>query len=167
MADYQRALHFVLRWEGGFSDDPDDPGGRTNRGITQQVYRDYLHDPEADVAAITADEVGAIYKSQYWAPLCLDLADPLALVVFDSAVNCGVGRTRSWLLKSRVALAGTDSAARFVLTVRRLHYENLVVESPKMVKYLHGWMNRLEALRDEAGLSGPDFSDVRGGASTR
>lgn len=165
MADYARALQFVLRWEGGFVDDPDDPGGRTNRGITQQVYRDYLHDPHADVAAITADEVGAIYKSQYWAPLCLDLADPLALVVFDSAVNCGVGRTRGWLLKADPKAHGTDSAARYVLTLRGLHYETRATEKPKLAKFLHGWMNRLEALRDEAGLRGPDFTDVTGGGS--
>lgn len=32
------ALKFVLRWEGGFVDHPDDPGGRTNKGVTQKVY---------------------------------------------------------------------------------------------------------------------------------
>lgn len=165
MADYQRALQFVLRWEGGFVDDPDDPGGRTNRGITQAVYRAFTHDPTAEVAGITMDEVGAIYREQYWAPLCLELADPLALVVFDSAVNCGVTRARGWLQRSEHGTAGTDRAARYVLIQRSLHYENLVETRPNMGKFLRGWMNRLNALRDEAGLSGPDFADVTGGAS--
>lgn len=153
MADYERALQFVLRWEGGFVDDPDDPGGRTNRGITQAVYRDWKDDPTADVATITMQEVSTIYRDNYWAPLCLDLADPLALVVFDSAVNCGVARTRGWLHKSDVATRGTDGAARYVLMQRQLHYENLAETRPRMAKFLHGWMNRLEALRDEAGLA--------------
>lgn len=153
MGDFSRALKFALRWEGGFVEDPDDPGGRTNKGITQAVYRDWKDDPTADVATITDEEVAAIYKSNYWAPLCLDLADPLALVVFDSAVNCGVNRTRGWLLKADATKLGTDMAARYVLTVRKTHYETLATSKPRMVKFLHGWLNRLTALAEEAGLA--------------
>lgn len=35
---FTRAITFILKWEGGFSDDPDDRGGRTNKGVTQKVY---------------------------------------------------------------------------------------------------------------------------------
>ena len=42
MTTYAEALKFVLQWEGGFVDDVDDHGGRTNKGITQAVYDAYL-----------------------------------------------------------------------------------------------------------------------------
>jgi lysozyme family protein len=40
-AAFEAALPFVLRWEGGFVDHPNDPGGRTNQGVTQKVYDDW------------------------------------------------------------------------------------------------------------------------------
>lgn len=152
MGDFDRALRFTLRWEGGFVNDPDDPGGRTNKGITQAVYRDWKDDPAADVAQIADEEVAAIYRQNYWDPLCRDLGDPLALVTFDSAVNCGVRRTRGWLDKADSGTVGTLQAAKYMLTVRQLHYETLVTARPRMAKFLRGWLNRLAALREEAGI---------------
>src|SRR3954469_9591146 len=63
------ALRFVLRWEGGFVDHPDDPGGRTNCGVTQNVYdawRARQGSPQQDVKLIADAEVHAIYASDYW-----------------------------------------------------------------------------------------------------
>lgn len=151
MADFDKGLAFTLRWEGGFTDDPDDPGGRTNHGITQKVYREWKGDPDADVERITMQEVGAIYRSNYWNALCDGVPDPLATVLFDTAVNCGVGRTRRWLLDAPGG-TGTVNAAKYVMLTRRSHYEALAVSNPRMTKYLHGWMNRVDALKEEVGL---------------
>ena len=60
------ALPFVLRWEGGFVDHPADPGGRTNKGVTQKVYnasRARLGLAPQDVKNITDAEVHAIYEA--------------------------------------------------------------------------------------------------------
>ena len=63
------ALKFVLRWVGGFVDLPDDPGGRTNKGVTQKVYDQWRARQGAapqDVKLISEDEVHSIYEAGYW-----------------------------------------------------------------------------------------------------
>ena len=100
-AAFEAALPFILRWEGGFVDHPADPGGRTNRGVTQRVYNAWRARqglPGRDVKHIGEAEVHAIYESGYWVPPRCDLlAQPLDLVQFDTAVNMGPGRAVRFL----------------------------------------------------------------------
>ncbi len=85
MRGFDRALAFVLQWEGGLADDPRDPGGLTNHGISQRAY------PDLDIRALTKEQVVEIYRRDYWtASRCEEMAIPVALVVFDGAVNHGV-----------------------------------------------------------------------------
>lgn len=85
MTPFDRAIEFVLRFEGGHSDDPRDPGGETKFGISQRAY------PALDIDALTRDEAIAIYRKDYWnACKCGQLPPPLALATFDAAVNQGV-----------------------------------------------------------------------------
>ncbi len=90
-----KCLQFILKWEGGYSNHPNDPGGKTNKGITQRVYDLYRTSkklPRRDVRFISDDEVREIYFHKYWVRAHAgDLPAPLDLVVFDTAVNCGVG----------------------------------------------------------------------------
>ena len=87
------SLPFILRWEGGFVDDPDDRGGRTNKGVTQNVYHAWRADqglPQQDVQQINDQEVAAIYYQRYWLPAKCDvLRSKLDLAAFDTAVNMG------------------------------------------------------------------------------
>lgn len=96
---FERALNFVLRKEGGWSDHPSDPGGATMRGITLATYRAWrasrgLPEPtKADLRNISDDEVREIYRANYWdACRCDDLPPPIALNIFDMAVNAGPAR---------------------------------------------------------------------------
>ena len=87
MDGFAQSLPFVLRWEGGFVDDPDDPGGRTNKGVTQAVYKAWRAGEglaPRDVAQIEDAEVAAIYERDYWrrAQACT-LPRKLDLVQFD------------------------------------------------------------------------------------
>lgn len=95
-AAFAQSIPFVLRWEGGFVDHPADPGGRTNKGVTQKVYdrwRARQGLAPRDVKFIDEAEVHAIYETDYWLPPRCDLLSrPLDLVQFDTAVNMGVGR---------------------------------------------------------------------------
>ena len=100
MTPFLRSLRFVRRWEGGWSDHKDDPGGATQYGITLATYTTWrrsqgLPDPSAaDLRAITEEEVEAIYQQNYWdACRCDELPPPIALVVFDMAVNAGPSRS--------------------------------------------------------------------------
>src|SRR5271155_1054971 len=105
---YNNALTFVLRWEGGFANDPNDSGGRTMKGVTQRVYvawRASQGKPAADVARISDLEVSAIYADNYWKKaLCNELQSHIDLVQFDTAVNMGTNRAMR-ILQQAVGVA--------------------------------------------------------------
>jgi lysozyme family protein len=94
-------LPFTLKYEGGRADDPRDPGGRTNEGITQSTYTAYLREsgkPEADVFAMPDHECNAIYRSHYWDAVAgNDLPSGVDLACFDLGVNSGPARALSYL----------------------------------------------------------------------
>ena len=97
---FASALEHVLEMEGGFSDDPHDPGGPTNRGITLKVFADWKGVPldentgaalQAELRRIPEAAVRAIYLARYWTPAhCAELSPALAFFHFDAAVNHGV-----------------------------------------------------------------------------
>ena len=94
MSGYLRALPILLGIEGGRNDDPDDLGGRTNFGVTQDVYdeyRDHRRLPRQDVYLITTDEVRDLYHVLYWLRAkCDSLPWPMSHVHFDTSVHHGV-----------------------------------------------------------------------------
>ncbi|PYE80801.1 glycoside hydrolase family 108 protein [Pseudoroseicyclus aestuarii] len=98
---FDRALPLILAHEGGYVNDPADPGGATNKGITQNTYTAWLRmrdRPSRDVRAISDAEVAAIYREQYWNVVQADrLPVGLAYCVFDAAVNSGPARAARWL----------------------------------------------------------------------
>ncbi|MHB2169975.1 glycoside hydrolase family 108 protein [Alsobacter sp. R-9] len=95
-SNYQKCLAITLRYEGGFVNHPADPGGATNRGVTQKVYdawRLKTGMTPRDVRQIADDEVEAIYRRQYWSLAgCDDMPSGIDLALFDYAVNSGVTR---------------------------------------------------------------------------
>lgn len=104
MDEFARCFAHVLVHEGGKVDHPKDPGGRTNKGVTQRVYNGYrssLGQGPRDVYSITDAEVEAIYRRQYWTPISGDqLPAGVNLVVFDGAVNSGVKQSVKWLQRA-------------------------------------------------------------------
>lgn len=102
---FEKALAFVLKWEGGYSDHPLDPGGATNYGITQATYdawRKRKNLPTKPVKEITMSEVRLIYRERYWEAIGGNsLPPPLALAAFDFAVNSGVARAQRYLAEAK------------------------------------------------------------------
>jgi lysozyme family protein len=99
--NFDKALALVMVHEGGYVNDPHDPGGETNCGVTKAVYDAYrkLHarGPQS-VRHISAAELKAIYKFQYWDKVEGDrLPAGLDYAVFDFAVNSGVGKASKCL----------------------------------------------------------------------
>lgn len=91
-SNYSTALDLILREEGGNDDDPQDPGGRTSRGITQRewdVYRKSNPGAPSDVWKAPQSAVKAIYKEQYWNPYCDKLPSGVDLCFFNTSVNSG------------------------------------------------------------------------------
>lgn len=142
---FKKALAFVLKWEGGFVDDPDDKGGATNKGITQNTYNAYLKQkglPQKSVKNITQSEVEAIYYSRYWiVAKCNTMTKQFAVLAFDTAVNMGVGRVSQFLKAAEYKFPEKFIAAREAKYREFAQYGN-------QKKFLNGWLNRLNALKE-------------------
>jgi lysozyme family protein len=95
-SNFDKCLALTLVYEGGWTNNPKDPGGATMRGITQAVYeedRDHRNLPRRSVRLITDAELQAIYRWRYWDLVKGDsLPDGVDYVMFDFAVNSGVSR---------------------------------------------------------------------------
>jgi len=112
MANFDTFFPTLLRFEGGFVDDSDDPGGATNKGITMQTFsrcaRDLLGvEPTlANLRVLTNEQAGKIYKPLYWDKVRGDdiTQQDLADIVFDFYVNAGANATR--LLQTVMNAAG-------------------------------------------------------------
>lgn len=95
MGAFDEAMTFVFGEEGGVSDNPNDAGGFTVRGVTEgtarRAYEAHLaHSPDA--TKWTREEFYAVYRALYWNASGADRCPaPVDLAVFDAAVNCGVG----------------------------------------------------------------------------
>jgi lysozyme family protein len=99
--NFECCLAITLKWEGGYSNHPDDPGGPTMRGVIQREYdawRKKHRKSLRPVKQIEDSELQAIYLVEYWDAMeCDDLPCGFDLCVFDAAVNSGVARARAWL----------------------------------------------------------------------
>lgn len=89
---FERCLTFILKQEGGFVNNPKDPGGMTNLGVTQGQWERFLGRKvdDGEMIALTPETVAPFYKSRFWDFCrCDELPLPIALCVFDSSVNQG------------------------------------------------------------------------------
>lgn len=129
------SLQFVLKWEGGYVNDPQDPGGETKYGISKRAH------PGEDIKNLTPERALEIYKKDYWNPVGGDnLPVPVCIVALDSAVNCGPSRANAWLKE-----AGADWGK--VIDLRVMYYALLVKKKPALQKFMKGWLNRTNDLR--------------------
>ena len=93
--NFEQCLALVLKNEGGYVNNPADPGGMTNLGVTKKVWESWVGHPvdESAMRALGPQDVSPLYKAQYWDKI---KGDDLPLGVdyacFDLAVNSGVGR---------------------------------------------------------------------------
>lgn len=108
-SNFDEALKRVLIHEGGYVNHPKDPGGATNKGVTQRVYdgyRDRLGLKRQSVRMISSNEVADIYKRQYWDAIRgNDLPAGVDYCTFDAAVNSGAAQAAKWLQRAVGATA--------------------------------------------------------------
>ena len=100
--NFIKSLDKVLKHEGGYVNHPDDPGGRTNMGITQNVYEKYIGRSvtEQEMKDMKIGDVRLIYRENYWDRVKGDdLPNGIDFCVFDWAVNSGVSRASKALQK--------------------------------------------------------------------
>ncbi|SFF90273.1 glycosyl hydrolase 108 family protein, partial [Methylobacterium sp. yr596] len=92
---FERAMTLVLAHEGGWSNDPADPGGATNLGVTIGTLSLWLGRPatKAEVKALTVASVSPLYRRRFWDAVQGDaLPAGLDYALFDFAVNSGPKR---------------------------------------------------------------------------
>ena len=171
---FDRCISVVLRNEGGYSNDRDDKGGETYRGISRNNWpewegwkiideykkshilktNDYITDPELDKM------VNEFYLVKFWTPLNLEgiTYENNALQIFDFGVNAGLGRAiRTAQRLSGVRVDGVIGPVTvFAINsmgedfehkykhARSEYYRYLTEKNPNMIIFLNGWLNRVE-----------------------
>ena len=159
-ANFPAALAFTLQSEGGYVDNPADPGGATNKGITLATFRTWEGDASLgpdDIRAIDDATVAAIYKHMYWDRLSGDtLPAGIDLMLFDFGVNAGPGRAARMLQAAcEVAedgIVGPDTLAKAaaldagqaiagLAAAQRAYYQAL----PTFGTFGRGWLARTDA----------------------
>ena len=110
---FEQALAIVVVHEGGFSNEKVDPGNWTGGRVGTGELRGTKYGisaaafPTVDIKNLSLDAAAAIYRQFYWSPVSGDsLPPPLALLMFDAAVNNGVVRAITWL--QQAVGVGTD-----------------------------------------------------------
>lgn len=157
---FDRCLAEVLRLEGGYADDPRDPGGPTKFGVTRATLGEALGRPASaeEVRALSQAEAAAIYRRLYWAPMGGDaLPAGLDLLAFDTAVNMGRSTAARLLQRAldlkadgvigaetlgRARVGSATGTIRRLGALRRRRYAQLA----DFGVFGAGWLRRAEAV---------------------
>ena len=156
---FERAFSLILELEGGYVNDPDDPGGATKYGISKAA------NPDVDIENLTITQAKQIYLTRYWKPYNVGLLPPpIAVAVFACGVNIGMNvairylqTTINWLallkgydtqLKVDGIIGGYTSAAAYKFQQNELLLEYLmrIVQHYNDIgnkKYIRGWIKRV------------------------
>lgn len=118
--NFAKAMEHELHYEGGYANDPDDPGGVTLQGVTQRVYDGYRRRRGLQIRPLTKAmlgtaewkrERGEIYRLQFANAIRFDdLAGGVDLVMLDGAINSGPAQATKWLQRA-LAAAGVYHGA--------------------------------------------------------
>lgn len=141
MAVFDEVMEFIFKWEGGYVNNPADPGGATNFGISQRAY------PHLDIENLTKEEAKQIYYEDYWLPSGADkLIYPDALALMDFAVHSGVVTALKFKEKARTPCEYINVRSQYLRIIRDDEGNRL------FDTFGRGWMARLDALRQEVDL---------------
>lgn len=187
--NFDSALEMVLVHEGGFSNNPRDPGGATMKGVTFDTFKRFFGNDQTveNLKNITTAQLGQIYRTGYWdACKCDDLPSGVDFAVFDLAVNSGPGTAGKFLQRAvgatadgaigpktleRVALVSAVDIINSVCDQRLAFMRSLSTFST----FGNGWTRRVSEVRQQAlNLANgevsalahdPDFETVRLGST--
>jgi len=162
--NFDHSLDLVLNSEGGFVNNPKDPGGMTNLGVTASTWANFKgrNTNEKEMRSLTRDDVAPLYEKKYWdACKCDDLPSGVDYLVFDFAVNSGPGRSVKILQKALGlpedgavgpvtiqtidVMDKTELIARFS-DAKKQFYESL----PTFATFGNGWLKRVDEARVNA-----------------
>lgn len=162
---FERATAFTLSAliEGGYANDPDDPGGETNFGISKRAH------PGVDIRNLTREKALSIYKRDYWDSIegdsISEISDDIAMILFDISVNHGPGDAKAFLadsLRDQYGVTGprqwdtllgelrqvvekqpdTDELEFRMIMRRLIDYDQIMEKRSASRKYARGWLKR-------------------------
>ena len=162
--NFRDCLALVLKHEGGYVDHPKDPGGRTNLGVTQRVWEEWVKHPvtEKDMRELTPALVAPMYEMKYWrTSYCEKLPRGLDLLVFSMAVNAGSGRSVKLLQDAIGVVADGIIGPRTMARINEANVETLIDKFSEARRAYYkglklfpvfgrGWLNRTDKERIEA-----------------
>ena len=162
--NWQKSLNLVLQSEGGFSDDPKDSGGRTNHGVTQSVWESWVGrvSSEKEMRNLSIEDVTPLYKRKYWDACSCDLLpDGLDYLVFDFAVNAGVGRSLKTLqscvdatMDGQIGKNTLGAVSTFPVEVVIFKFSDEKVKFyeslPTFSTFGKGWLDRVDRVKADA-----------------
>lgn len=151
--NFDQAFDKVIGHEGGYVNDPKDPGGETKFGISKRAY------PAEDIKALTLDRAKVLYLAGYWKPAgCDSVPEVLKFDLFDMAVNQGVvaavkalqhavgaaedGKLGPVTLGAIASTPGDRLLFRF-LAARLVAYTQL--DDTRWQRFGRGWIRRVAA----------------------
>jgi lysozyme family protein len=170
MADIQKLIPFILRWEGGYVNDSLDKGGATNKGVTIATWKAGGYDidgdgdiDENDVKLISEADFGIILRKYYWDKWKADLiiSQSIANIVVDWTWGSGswgiripqriLGVKEDGIVGQKTidAINETDPFFLFLrLKDERIQFiDNIIKNNPKQMRFKMGWYNRINALK--------------------
>ena len=172
MAEVNRLVPHILKWEGGFVNDPDDLGGATCKGVTYRTYKLYCNRNKlpipsvGDLKRLTDKTFEAILKDMYW-DACLGdkiMSQGVANAIVDWAWNSGTATAVKEIQKvlgvkadgiiGNISLSAINSQSPLPLfgkikTARVKYIEKICKSRPENQKFYRGWMNRINDLQYE------------------
>ena len=165
-SNWDESFRLLLQSEGGFSNLSQDPGGMTNLGVTKSTWENWIgrQSDEAEMRSLTPQKVEPLYKKKYWDAVRGDELDAgIAYILFDFAVNAGVGRSIKTLQTclgvpadggfGPITMAAVKSVEPLELIKRFTHAkEEYYLSLPTFEVFGVGWLNRLADVQHNATL---------------
>lgn len=162
--NFDKSFRKLMVHEGGFVNHPADPGGRTNLGITQRVWEEWVGHPvdEKTMRSLTPEMVKPLYKRKYWDKVCGDdLPAGVDYCVFDAAVNSGPGRAIKWLQQAVGTTQDGALGPKTLAAVKAADPQLLVVgynairlaflqDLPTWDTFGRGWGRRVAEVKQDA-----------------
>lgn len=162
--NFARALALVLKSEGGWSDDPHDPGGATMKGVTLANFRRYVKADasKADLRKISDDQLATVYRRFYWDAVAgAQLPAGVDYALFDFAVNSGPARAAK-VLQGVVGGAVDGRIGPATLAAVNDRPAGVVIDAicdarlaflkklPTWPRYRRGWSDRVKSVRAQS-----------------
>jgi lysozyme family protein len=163
-SNWKQAFDMMLKSEGGYVNHPSDPGGMTNLGVTKRVWEEWVgrESNEKEMRSLTPEMVEPLYKRKFWdACKCDDMPAGIDYLVFDFAVNAGVGRSAK-ILQTAVGVPADGGIGPVTLAAVKAQDPVELVEKFSQAKeafyrslntfetFGKGWLNRVAAVKIKA-----------------